>query len=61
VIVEGVRFLASRARPVAEPAGGAAVGALLAGRIAARPGENVVAIVSGGNVDLSRLAEFFTA
>jgi threonine dehydratase len=61
VILEGVRFLASRARLVAEPAGGAAVGALLAGAVKARPGENVVAIVSGGNVDLSRLAEFFQA
>jgi threonine dehydratase len=61
VILEGVRFLASRARLVAEPAGGAAVGALLAGRVVPRPGENVVAIVSGGNVDLSRLAEFFAA
>jgi threonine dehydratase len=61
VIVEGVRFLASRARLVAEPAGGAAVGALLAGRVVPRPGENVVAIVSGGNVDLSRLAELFQA
>jgi len=59
VILEGVRFLASRARIVAEPAGGAAAGALLAGRVVPRPGENVVAIVSGGNVDLSRLAEFF--
>ena len=61
VIVEGVRFLASRARIVAEPAGGAAVGALLAGSVVPRPGENVVAIVSGGNVDLSRLAELFQA
>jgi threonine dehydratase len=61
VIVEGVRFLASRARLVAEPAGGAAVGALLAGRVVPRPGENVVAIVSGGNVDLSRLGELFQA
>lgn len=61
VILEGVRFLASRARLVAEPAGGAAVGALLSGVVKPRPGENVVAIVSGGNVDLSRLAEFFQA
>jgi threonine dehydratase len=60
-IIEGVRFLASRARLVAEPAGGAAVGALLSGAVKPRPGENVVAIVSGGNVDLSRLAEFFQA
>lgn len=61
VILEGVRFLASRARLVAEPAGGAAVGALLAGHVGPKPGENVVAIVSGGNVDLSRLAEFLQA
>ncbi len=59
VILEGLRFLAARARLVAEPAGAAAVGALLAGRIPVQPGENVVAIVSGGNADLSRLAEFF--
>jgi len=61
VIVEGIRFLAARARIVAEPAGAAAVGALLAGRVVPRQGENVVAIVSGGNVDLSRLAEFIQA
>ena len=61
VILEGVRFLASRSRLVAEPAGGAAVGALLSGAVKPRPGDNVVAIVSGGNVDLTRLAEFFQA
>src|SRR5712691_561381 len=61
VILEGVRFLAARARLVAEPAGGAAVGALLSGAVKPRSGENVVAIVSGGNVDLTRVAEFFTA
>ena len=59
VIAEGVRFLATRAKLVAEPAGAAATGALLAGRIAVRPGERVVAIVSGGNVDLSRMAQLF--
>jgi threonine dehydratase len=56
VIAEGMRFLASRARLVAEPAGAAATGALLAGAVRVRPGERVVAIVSGGNVDLSRAA-----
>jgi threonine dehydratase len=55
-IAEGVRFLASRARLVAEPGGAAAVGALLAGRVRSRPGESVVGIVSGGNVDMDRLA-----
>jgi threonine dehydratase len=57
VIAEGVRFLAARARLVAEPGGAAAVGALLAGAVKARPGERVVAVVSGGNVDLERLAD----
>lgn len=55
-IAEGVRFLATRARLVAEPGGAAAVGALLAGRVRVRSGERVVAVVSGGNVDADRLA-----
>lgn len=60
-ILEGLRFLVGRARLVAEPAGAAAVGALLTGAIRPRPGENVVAIVSGGNVDADRLAAFLAA
>lgn len=60
-IAEGVRFLASRARVIAEPGGAAGVAALLAGRIPVRSGERVVALVSGGNVDLSRLAEILGA
>jgi threonine dehydratase len=59
LIAEGMRFLASRAKLVAEPAGAAATGALLAGKVAVRPGERVVSIVSGGNVDLARLAQIF--
>lgn len=59
VIAEGMRFLAARAKLVAEPAGAAATGALLAGRVRVRPGERVVSIVSGGNVDLSRIAQLF--
>jgi threonine dehydratase len=57
-ILDGLRFLAARARIVAEPAGAAAVGALLSGAVKPRPGERVVAIVSGGNVDPDRLAGF---
>jgi threonine dehydratase len=57
LIVEGLRFLAERAKLVAEPAGAAATGALLAGRVKVRRGEKVVAIVSGGNVDRARFAE----
>jgi threonine dehydratase len=57
-ILDGLRFLIARARIVAEPAGAAAVGALLSGAVKAQPGERVVAIVSGGNVDPDRLAGF---
>jgi len=59
LIAEGVRFLAERAKLVAEPAGAAATGALLAGKVSVRPGERVVSIVSGGNVDLARMAQLF--
>jgi threonine dehydratase len=57
-ILDGLRFLVARARIVAEPAGAAAVGALLSGAVKARPGERVVAVVSGGNVDPDRLAGY---
>ena len=59
LIAEGMRFLAQRAKLVAEPAGAAATGALLAGKIPLRRGERVVSIVSGGNVDLARMAQIF--
>ena len=60
-IVEGMRFLAERAKLVAEPAGAAATAALLMGKIRVRPGERVVSIVSGGNVDRTRFAELIAA
>jgi threonine dehydratase len=46
-----------RCKVLAEPAGAAATAALLSGRIDVSPGEQVVAIVSGGNVDLDRLKQ----
>jgi threonine dehydratase len=58
VILDGLRFLVARARIVPEPAGAAAVGALLSGAVKAKARERVVAIVSGGNVDPERLAGF---
>jgi threonine dehydratase len=54
-IIEGMRFLMTRAKVMAEPAGAAATAALITGRLKAPPGSRVVAIVSGGNVDLDRL------
>ena len=47
---EGMRFLYGRAKLACEPAGAAAVAALLAGKVDVRSGETVVAVVSGGNV-----------
>ncbi|MGI9113088.1 MAG: threonine ammonia-lyase [Gaiellaceae bacterium] len=49
-----VRLLAERARVVAEGAGALALAAALKH---GRPGERVVCIVSGGNIDASRLSE----
>jgi threonine dehydratase len=48
-----VRLLAERAHVVAEGAGALAVAAALSGRV---PGERLVCIVSGGNIDPPRLA-----
>ena len=45
------------AKLVAEPAAAASVAAIAHGRVGAKMGDRVVAILSGGNVDLTRLAE----
>jgi threonine dehydratase len=50
-IAEGFRFLYGRAKLACEPAGAAAVAALLTGKVELEPGATVVAVVSGGNVD----------
>ena len=57
-ILAGVRFLLERAKLLAEPAGAAATAALLSGAVQVAPGSRVVAIVSGGNIDLARLHDF---
>ena len=46
----GMRFLYTRAKLACEPAGAAAVAALMAGKVALEPRASVVAVVSGGNV-----------
>ena len=48
-IAEGMRFLYERAKLACEPAGAAAAGAVLAGKVEA--GRGAVVIVSGGNVE----------
>ena len=52
-VANAVRLLAERAHVVAEGAGAAPLAAVLAG---AFPGERVVCVVSGGNIDAHRLA-----
>ncbi|MDX6480655.1 MAG: threonine dehydratase [Gaiellaceae bacterium] len=53
-IADGMRFLYAQAKLACEPAGAAALGAVLAGKVAAGP--NVAVIVSGGNVEAHRAA-----
>ena len=53
-IVEAMRLLFTRAKLYVEGSGAAAVGALLSGRIRLPRGSQVVAVVSGGNVDPAR-------
>jgi threonine dehydratase len=60
-LLDGMRFVADRARLVVEPSGAAAVAALLLGRIPVADGENVVAVLSGGNVGLDRLSGWLRA
>ncbi len=58
-ILAGVRFAAERMKQVLEPAGAAALAAVLFGRIPIRDGERVCVVGSGGNVELARLGAFF--
>ena len=55
-IIEAMKLLMTRAKLYVEGSGAAATAALLAGSIRFAPGTRVVAIVSGGNVDLARIA-----
>ena len=52
-VADAVRLLVERAHVVAEGAGAAAVAAALSGPV---PNDPIVCIVSGGNIDLVKLA-----
>jgi threonine dehydratase len=56
-IARGMRFALERMKQLLEPAGAAALGALIAGRVPVREEETVCVVASGGNVDLARLPE----
>jgi threonine dehydratase len=56
-ILAGLRFALERLKQVVEPAGAAALAAVLAGRVRIRDGERVAVLLSGGNVEVGRLGE----
>jgi threonine dehydratase len=60
-ILAGLRFAVERLKQVLEPAGAAALAALLVGRVAPRAGERVAVILSGGNVEVARLGALLEA
>jgi threonine dehydratase len=60
-ILGGLRFAAERMKQVLEPAGAAALAAVLYGRIPLRDGDRVAVVASGGNVEVGRLGELLAA
>lgn len=56
-IAGGMRFALERMKQLLEPAGAAALGAVLAGHVPLRDGETVCVVASGGNVDVGRLPQ----
>jgi threonine dehydratase len=60
-ILEGMRLLMTRAKLYVEGSGAAATAALVAGKVQAPSGGRAVALVSGGNIDVSQLAALMAA
>jgi threonine dehydratase len=56
-ILGGVRFAAERMKQVLEPAGAAALAAVIYGRVPLHDGDRVAVVASGGNVEIGRLGE----
>ena len=56
-ILGGLRFALERLKQVLEPAGSAALAAVLTGAVPIREGDRVCVILSGGNVAVERLGE----
>jgi threonine dehydratase len=60
-ILAGMRFALERLKQVVEPAGAAALAAVLAGRIPIREHDRVAVVLSGGNVEVGRLGALLAA
>lgn len=56
-IAYGMFSLMERNKLVAEGAGASAIGSLLAGKVSGIEGKNVVALISGGNVDIATVSK----
>ena len=56
-IAYGMFSLMERNKLVAEGAGASAIGSLLAGKVSGIAGKNVVALISGGNVDIATVSK----
>ncbi len=56
-IASAMRFAAERLKQVLEPAGAAALAALLGGAVPLRDGDRVCVVLTGGNVDMDRFSE----
>ena len=56
-IIEAMLLIMERCKVVAEPAAAAIFAALLYGKTQVSPGETVVCVLSGGNIDRARLRE----
>ncbi|HSJ11025.1 MAG TPA: threonine/serine dehydratase [Longimicrobiales bacterium] len=60
-IAAALRAILERCKVLVEPAGAAAVAALLSGAVSVPPGARVVAVLSGGNIDLQRLRQLLAS
>ena len=60
-LLAGLRFSLERLKQMVEPAGAAALAAVLSGAIPLREGDRVCVILSGGNVAVDRLGDLLDA
>src|SRR5262249_34339068 len=60
-VARAMKLVAERNPVIAEGAAGCAIAAALSGRVPVPPGATVVAVVSGGNIDLPKFASLVGA
>ena len=60
-ILAGMRFAIERLKQVLEPAGSAALAAVLAGRVPIHDGDRVAVVLSGGNVEVDRIGQLLAS